>query len=314
MSIKIQNRKFEPSQSYEKVVERQSRKILKLIPTFPPDSFDLNVVTEKLVRGSQYVTSITLNLPQRTVKVEETENNPISSVVRAFGEMRRRIGRFKSQLTRENLWRKQKIVSEQKNNVESGRNMELAIDENLGKVENYIRREIYYEVVNGNISPGSIDPSSFVDDVFMEIFARPRPQEIYLDHWVLTVARQVLNKRISEIERHENESHVEDSPGSRKQWEDEYLNFYQPDESLHISDLLQDNSSFDPEQLLERDEAESRAQKAIAALPLELREAFVLYSLEGFTSEEVAMATEKTPEEVLENVEKARSILKEDLF
>ena len=142
MSIKIQNRKFEPSQSYEKVVERQSRKILKLIPTFPPDSFDLNVVTEKLVRGSQYVTSITLNLPQRTVKVEGTEDNPISSVVRAFGEMRRRIGRFKSQLTRENLWRKQKIVSEQENNVETGRNIELAIDENLGKVENYIRREI----------------------------------------------------------------------------------------------------------------------------------------------------------------------------
>ena len=285
-----------------------------MIPTFPPDSFDLNVVTEKLVRGSQYVTSITLNLPQRTVKVEETENNPISSVVRAFGEMRRRIGRFKSQLTRENLWRKQQIVSDQENNVETGRNMELAIDENLGKVENYIRREIYYEVVNGNISPGSIDPSSFVDDVFMEIFARPRSPEIYLDHWVLTVARQVLNKRISDIERHENDSHVEDSPGSRKQWEDEYLNFYQPDESLHISDLLQDSSSFDPEQLLERDEAESRAQKAIAALPLELREVFVLYSLEGFTSEEVAMATEKTPEEVLENVEKARSILKEDLF
>ena len=314
MSIKIQNRKFEPSQSYEKVVDRQSRKILKLLPTFPPDSFDLNVVTEKLVRGSQYVTTISLNLPQRTVKVEETEDNPISSVVRAFGELRRRIGRFKSQLTRENLWRKQKAESVQENIVETGRNMELTIDENLGKVENYIRREIYYEVVNGNISPDSIDPNLFVDEVFMEIFARPRPEDIYLDHWVLTVARQVLNKRISEIEMHEHDSHLEDSPGSRKQWEDEYLNFFQPDESLHISDLLQDKSISDPEQLLERDEAESRAQKAIAALPVDLREAFVLYSLEGFTSDEVAMATEKTPEEVLDNVEKARAILKEDLF
>ena len=314
MSIKIQNRKFEPSQSYEKVVDRQSRKILKLLPTFSPDSFDLNVVTEKLVRGSQYVTTISLNLPQRTVKVEETEDNPISSVVRAFGELRRRISRFKSQLTRENLWRKQKAESVQENIVETGRNMELTIDENLGKVENYIRREIYYEVVNGNISPDSIDPNLFVDEVFMEIFARPRPEDIYLDHWVLTVARQVLNKRISEIEMHEHDSHLEDSPGSRKQWEDEYLNFFQPDESLHISDLLQDKSISDPEQLLERDEAESRAQKAIAALPVDLREAFVLYSLEGFTSEEVAMATEKTPEEVLDNVEKARAILKEDLF
>ena len=314
MSINIQNRKFEPNQSYEKVVDRQSRKILKLLPTFPPDSFDLNVVTEKLVRGSQYVTSIALNLPQRTIKVEETEDNPVSSAVRAFGELRRRIGRFKSQLARENLWRSQKVAPEQENIVETGRNMELAIDENLSKVENYIRREIYYEVVNGNISPGSIDPSSFVDEVFMEIFARPRPEDIYLDHWVLTVARQVLNKRISEIAIHEHDSHIEDSAGNRKQWEDEYLNFFQPDEALHISDLLQDNSIFDPEQLLERDEAESRAQKAIAALPVDLRESFVLYSLEGFTSEEVAMATEKSPEEVLENVEKARSILKEVLF
>jgi len=314
MSIKIQNRKFEPSQSYEKVVDRQSRKILKLLPTFPIDAFDLNVLTEKLVRGSQYVTSITLNLPQRTIKVEETEDNPVSSVVRAFVELRRRIGRFKSQLTRENLWRKQKAESVQENIVEKDRNRELTIDENLGKVENYIRREIYYEVVNGNISPNSIDPNSFVNEVFMEIFARPRPEDRYLDHWVLTVARQVLNKRISEIEMRELDSHIEDSPGSRKQWEDEYLNFFQPDESLHISDLLQDSSIFDPEQLLERDEAESRAQKAIAALPVDLREAFVLYSLEGFTSEEVAMATETTPDGVLESVEKARAILKEDLF
>lgn len=314
MSINIQNRKFEPNQSYEKVVDRQSRKILKLLPTFPPDSFDLNVVTEKLVRGSQYVTSIALNLPQRTIKVEETEDNPVSSAVRAFGELRRRLGRFKSQLARENLWRSQKVSPEQENIVETGRNMEIAIDENLSKVENYIRREIYYEVVNGNISPGSIDPNSFVDEVFMEIFARPRPEDIYLDHWVLTVARQVLNKRISETEIHEHDSHIEDSAGNRKQWEDEYLNFFQPDEALHISDLLQDNSILDPEQLLERDEAESRAQKAIAALPVDVRESFVLYSLEGFTSDEVAMATEKTPEEVLENVEKARSILKEVLF
>jgi hypothetical protein len=89
MSINIQNRKFEPNQSYEKVVDRQSRKILKLLPTFPPDSFDLNVVTEKLVRGNQYVTSIALSLPQRTIKVEETEDNPVSSAVRAFGELRR---------------------------------------------------------------------------------------------------------------------------------------------------------------------------------------------------------------------------------
>jgi len=314
MSIKIQNRKFEPSQSYEKVVERQSRKILKLLPTFPPESFDLNVVTEKLIRGNQYVTSITLNLPQKSIRVEETEDNPITSAVRAFGEMRKRIGRFKSRLTRENLWHKQKTESVQEKSTEPGRTMEFTIDENLSKVENYIRREIYYEVVNENISPGSIDPNSFVDEVFMEIFARPRPEEIYLDHWVLTVARQVLNKRIGEIEKHEPDSHIEDSAGGRKQWEDEYLNFHQPDEALHISDLLRDNSISDPEQLLERDEAESRAQKAIAALPIELREAFVLYSLEGFTSDEVAMATEKTPDEVLENVENARAILKEKLF
>lgn len=314
MSINIQKRKFEPSQSYEKVVERQSRKILKLLPTFPPDSFDLNVATEKMARGNQYVTSIILTLPQRAIKVEETEDNPISSVVRAFGELRRRVVRFKSQLTRENLWRKNKAEPAQEDEAVSDRKMEFAIDENLGKVENYIRRELYYEVVNGNILPSAIDPNSFVDEVFMEIFARPRPENIYLDHWVLTVARQLLNKRISDMEMRENDSHVEDSAGGRKQWEDEYLNFYQPDESLHISDLLQDNSISDPEQLMEREEAETRAQKAIAALPVDLRESFVLYSLEGFTSEEVAMATEKTPDEVLENVDKARTILRKELF
>lgn len=296
------------------MVDRQSRKILKLLPTFPPDSYDLNVITEKLPRGNQYVTSISLALPQKTLKVEETENNAVSSAVRAFGELRRRVVRFKSQLTRENLWHKQRVEPEQDNGLATERKMEFAIDENLGKVENYIRRELYYEVVNGNIPPDSVDPNAFVDEVFMEIFARPRPEEIDLDHWVLTVARQLLNKRIGEIEMHKTDSHIEDSAGGNRQWEDEYLNFYQPDESLHISDLLEDDKISDPEQLMERDEAEIRAQKAIAALPIDLRESFVLYSLEGFTSEEVAMAIEKTPDEVRENVERAREILRKELF
>ncbi|MFZ0426509.1 MAG: flagellar biosynthesis protein FliA, partial [Acidobacteriota bacterium] len=98
-----------------------------------------------------------------------------------------------------------------------------------------------------------------------------------------------------------------------QQWEDEALNFYQPDEAMHLEDLMSDGSTSNPEELMEREETEAQLQRAIAALPSSIRESFVLFALEGFTSDEVAMMTGKEPQEVLDEVEQAREALRRDL-
>jgi RNA polymerase sigma factor (sigma-70 family) len=127
------------------------------------------------------------------------------------------------------------------------------------------------------------------------------------------LARNHIQQRLSKLEEHRDDTHLEEQAGLAERWEDESLNFYQPDEALRVEDLLKDGASFNPEQLLQRDEVEEQIHRAIANLPRHLRESFVLFALEGFTSDEVAMMTGSEPRQILEQVEEARERLRREL-
>ncbi len=68
------------------------------------------------------------------------------------------------------------------------------------------------------------------------------------------------------------------------------------------------------EEILARAEAVEKLQKEIANLPSSVRESFVLFSLEGFNSDETAMITGKEPADVLTEVEEARLELRKRLI
>ena len=310
MNIKIHPRNLDLLKTQENLIDRHCAKIRKMLSTFSPDNMDLDVSLEKLPRGSQYQTALVLVLPQRTIKVEELENNPTTSIVRAFTELRRRVKKFKSQLSRERLWHKQPPVTD---SVPLTRwEIESEANEHLEKLENYIRREIYHQVIQGQIPPGMVEPHAVVDDVFLFITSRPevKPTSLTVEQWMFQTARAVVGQRLEEIEDHRDELHMEESVSSKSAWEDEDLNFYQPDESLQIGDLFENDNSSNPEEILEREEAEEQLHRCVAALPRDVRESFILFALEGFTSDEVSMMTGKKPQEVLAEVEKAREILK----
>ncbi|UCF35480.1 MAG: sigma-70 family RNA polymerase sigma factor [Acidobacteriota bacterium] len=314
MNVKIHYRNLDASGFQQKLIERQCKKVERLLPSFQPDALDLTVTLEKLARGNQHRAALTLALPQRVIRVEEIEDNPNGSLIRSFEELLRRLKKFKSQLSRERL-RGQKPLPAQDQVPVSGWEVENLASENLEKIENYIRRELYHQVVAGLMPPGVIEPLALVDDVFLEVTANAakRPSHLTFEQWMFQVARRTLKARITELEDHRDEPHVEDAANESNPWEDEDLNFYQPDESLQLEDLLRDGNSLNPEELIERDEMAAQLQKAIARLPESQREAFILFVLEGFTSDEVAMVTGKTPDEVVWEVGEARAQLRGQL-
>lgn len=315
MNLKLQSRNIELSESLNKLIERQSRKIWKMLPTFPSEVTDLAVTVEKLPRGSQYQTVLVLTVPQRAIRVEEIEDNPTSSIVRAFSELLRRVKKFKSQLNRERLRRRQPRQTAAEASSDSVRELEDAIGEYLEKIETYIRRELYFQVIMNRLSPGQIEPQALVDEVFLDLTAKAsgRPTNLSLEQWMIQVARQKLQDRLSELTEHSDEPHVEESVKSEPRWEDEDLNFYQPDESLRLEDLMVDQNTETPEEALRREEVEQQLRTAVARLPETIRESFVLFAFEGFTSDEVAMITGREPEKVLEEVEKARQELRQEM-
>jgi RNA polymerase sigma factor (sigma-70 family) len=314
MNIKIHTKNFELLKSHEKLIDRQTQKIQKWLPTFNPEVVDLTLNVESLTRGSQYRTSLLLTIPQRTIRVEELEDNATSSIVKAFAELRRRVKRFKSQLNRERLWRKEPEPAGVPL-TPAVWEVEEALRDNLEKIENYIRREVYHQVIAGTMPRGFLEPHALVDDVFLHVRANylSKPASLSIEQWVFQVVRETLRRQLDEIEEHRDEPHLEENAAQVEGWEDERLNFYQPDESLMVEDLLRDGKSSNPEEILAEEEVEEQLHRCIARLPEPLRESFVLFALEGFTSDEVAMMTDKSAEDVVKDVESARNILKQEM-
>ena len=185
----------------------------------------------------------------------------------------------------------------------------------MEKVENYIRRELYHNVLAGVIPPGILEPHALVDEVFVEVTSHrhDRASDLSLEQWMFQIARLKIRERLKDLEAHREEARVGEEASPETPWDDEQLNFYQPDELLHLEDLVRDGSSANPEEIFQREEVAERLQQCVASLPNSIRESFVLFALEGFTSDEVSMITGKKRDQVLTEVEKAREYLREGL-
>ncbi len=314
MKVQIQARKTVLSRHLRSLIDRKAAKLQKMLPTFREHDLDLHLHLEQLSKGKQHHTVLVLTMPQTAIRVEEIEANPATSVVRAFDELLRRVKKFKSRLNREKYWQRHVTPTPGVTSPANLGELEEAINNNLDKIENYIRREVYHLNVQQRIPYGIIQPHAVVDQVFLEVSRRIqiRPEQTPFDQWMFAVAREVLQENIAEAEATRDQPHVEETvtePGG----ENDRLNFYQPDESLRLEDLLKDNHSDSPEELLQREETEEQIQKAIAELPSPIRESFVLFALEGFNSDEVAMITGKKPDEVRSDVDQARSYLRQSV-
>ena len=311
MNVKIQNRHVDVTEELERLIDKNSRKIQKILPTFASQDLDLHVNLEKLPRGHQYHVVLVLAMPQSTIRVEEMKNDAMPCVLHAFAELLRRVKRFKSQLNRERFWSRDAIPSAEMPSAETTRELENAINSNLDQVERYIQREVYHHCIGAGIPPGLLESQAVLDEVFLEVSSRPnsRPENISLQQWMFQIARSAVRNRVERVQGTLNESHVQERVPAVPQWEDEEQDFHQPDEVLHLEDLIRDENSVTPEELLAREEAQEKLHNSIAQLPGSVRESFVLFCLEGFNSDEVAMITGKDPAEVLKDVEQARQEL-----
>ncbi len=314
MNVKIQKRNMHLSPNLQRLIGKQCAKVRRILPTFAPQDLHLHVTIERKPR-SQYETALVLTVPQTSIRTEEVEANPSTSILRAFHELVRRIKRFKSHLGHQHARHRRPLQTIENLSTDRLLDLETAINSNLDKLENYVRRELYFHVAQRNLSPGLIEVAALVDEIFLEVSARAaeQPHDLSLEQWMFQLARQKLRERLNKLRAHQEDSSVEEISTVEHGWDDETLNFFQPDESLRLEDLLVDESSINPEELMEGEEAEQLVHQLVAQLADSIRESFVLFAIEGFGADEVAMITGKPSLQVLQDVEDARRALRTGL-
>ena len=88
------------------------------------------------------------------------------------------------------------------------------------------------------------------------------------------------------------------------------MQFHQPDETFTNESLIADMRLLTPEDIAARDEMVAMVELALRTLPHEDREAFILFTMEGFTMKEIAVISNRTAEQVRASIASARDHLK----
>ncbi len=91
------------------------------------------------------------------------------------------------------------------------------------------------------------------------------------------------------------------------------LQFHQPDEAMTNRDLIADRRTASPEASAYSDEMITLVEATLLKAKPEDREAFLLYTVEGFTPDEIAVISDRPIEDVRKSVVSARDYLRKAL-
>jgi RNA polymerase sigma factor (sigma-70 family) len=165
------------------------------------------------------------------------------------------------------------------------------------------------------LQPDSISSEEIVDEVVARALddSIEKPDRMGLEPWLYRLAIQAMGDLESRLVEAESDVHLQGVRRRRNELasDEPRLQFHQPDETLTTESSIADVRTSTPEQIAYSDEMIALIQFALRAVAPQDREAFVLYALEGFSTDEIVAITDRGAEEVGESIRKARSKVRE---
>ena len=142
-----------------------------------------------------------------------------------------------------------------------------------------------------------------------------RPEKFTLEPWLYFLSRAAID-RLAEQARRGRRSGIgveraESRPSTGS--DEAMLQFHHPDEMLTNENVIADNGAATPEEIAASDEVMGMIEAALRDAHHEDREAFILFTIEGFTVQEIAVITDRKVEEVRTSIGKAREQLRKAL-
>jgi RNA polymerase sigma factor (sigma-70 family) len=184
------------------------------------------------------------------------------------------------------------------------------LNANLGRLERYIDRELKAREVNAQIDSGRLSREEVIDEVVVSaLSAEERPTALPLERWIYRLAIQAIQHLSSDGDGAGEEFvSLDQSVAERNVTgsDEEILQYHQPGETLHREDTIPDRAAGNPEELASNDELVEELENALQGATPESREAFVLYTIEGFTLKEIAEVTDRPVEKIRADIAEAR--------
>lgn len=306
-----------------------TEKLQKRLQIFRPDLVHLHAIVGPAPVPEGTAVSLNLRLPSGQMAVQENGPTDVAAIKAAFTELLKQITKHKELLRSDRFRGARKLkrngdaakfeqsVAAVHPAKASGEDIHSYVNANLQRLERFVGRELKYRENIGLIRPGLVTREEVVDEVIARGLGEDeeKPELLSLERWLYRLAIQsiqrlatqnddaLLSVRLEQSTRRQN-VRASDEP---------MLQYHQPDETMNGEATIPDTRIATPEQIAYTDEMVHMVEDALLKAPKEGREAFVLFAIEGFTLQEIAAITDRTPEQVQQSVAAAREYLVQNL-
>ena len=325
--------KSDKSPEVEKSLEQQIQKLRKRLQVFRPDLVSLYATVDEGHRTGTAV-SLNLRLPSGQLAATETSDRPEAAVKAVFSDLLEQLTKHKDHLRSSHKWPRTRrdgrhrpipqvpfeetlaAVKPEKVNVED---ISGFVNMNLPRLQRSIERELRYREANGTLRPGQIAPDEVLDEAISRALddREERPERVALEPWMHRLAMRAIDRLMNQT-RPENGSVSLDSqirPGITVEGtgsDEGMMQYHQPDETFTNENVIADMRTTSPEDVAATDEIVGMVETALRHAKPEDREAFILFTMEGFTTHEISVIAGRKPEDVRASISAARDLLRKN--
>jgi DNA-directed RNA polymerase specialized sigma24 family protein len=312
----------------EKDINHLVEKLRKRLQVFRPELVHLKGVVEQNSPRAGTTVSLNLRLPSGQMAVQKSAASASSAVKAACDDLLQQISKHKDLLRNSHKWQRRRVADFRPEHrvafedtvaavqvpTASSDDIRSYVNANLGRLERFVERELYFQETAEEIEPDSVSKEEVIDEAIARALGNggDKPERLALEPWLYRLALRAIQDLSSRTPESLLSVHLEDSarrPNVRASDEPE-LQFHQPDETLTGESVIADRRTATPEDIASSDEMVALVQFALQGAGRADREAFILHAIEGFSLDEIAVITDRQADEVRSSIELAREHLR----
>jgi len=322
--------KLSKTPDLEKLIHQQTEKLERFLQVFRPELVHLKGIIEENSARQGVLVSLNLRLPTGQMASQEASPTAVTAIKVAFDGIAEQLKKHKQMLRNQRAWPRRRgsrsaviptvpfesTVAAVKPELVSPGDISTYIDINFPRLQRFVQRELQFREDQGQIPPGQLAVEEVVGEAIADALSdrNEKPERMKLEPWVHRLALAAI-ARLSSNGNDEGHIPLERSRGQQNvQASDEAVfQYHQPDEKLCEENVIPDPTATNPEELAARRELIGLVESTLRDAGRDEREAFIFYTVEGFTLDEIADITNHTVEEVRAAIRRAREHLQRAL-
>jgi RNA polymerase sigma factor (sigma-70 family) len=324
----------------EREFQLQIAKLQRRLQVFKPELVHLHAIVDH-ENGHSWGISVNLRLPSGQMAVQKSGANLPTAIKSGFADLISQVNKHKELLRGQWNW-KSRRGSGRRQIVEPSVPFEQTmasvrpdappattqpgtagngdiskwVNANLQRLERFVDRELRYRIASGQIREGQVSREEVVDELIVSALSQDeeKPDELSLESWFYRLSLQAIRRLTQANADTANVSldapaGIQNVTGS----DENLLQYHQPDDSLQEQSVIRDQNVRTPEEIVASEEMVAQLDFVLHEVNAEDREAFVLFALEGFTVEEIAKITDKSPDRIRKSIHHARERIQQKL-